>query len=63
LGALIALVWVQGLGTSLPGMPFRFPTSATIAIALAAIALGIVAAILRAQRAARPDPIQAIGYE
>jgi len=63
MGLVVAFVWVQGLDTLLPGVGFSFPVTTVAAIALAAVALGAVAAILPARRGARLNPIEAINYE
>ena len=62
-GALIAFVWVSGLDSLLPGISFHFPVGATIMVALAAVALGGLASILPARRAARLKPVDALTYE
>jgi putative ABC transport system permease protein len=62
-GVLIALVWVSGLDSILPGISFHFPVTATVAVALAAVVLGSLAAILPARRAARLKPVEALSYE
>ena len=62
-GALIAFVWVSGMDSLLPGISFRFPFGATIAVAVAAVALGVLAAVLPARRAARLKPVDALSYE
>jgi putative ABC transport system permease protein len=63
IGALIAYVWVSGLDSLLPGITFHFPVTAVAAIALAAVVLGVLAAILPARRAARLKPVEALSYE
>jgi putative ABC transport system permease protein len=63
LGLLIARQWVAGLASALPGIAFHFPLGTAVAVALAAVALGVAAALLPARRAARLKPIEAIGYE
>jgi putative ABC transport system permease protein len=63
LGTLIAWSWVQGLGSLLPGIAFRFPTSQVVGVAVAAIVLGVIAAALPARRAARLDVLDALAYE
>jgi putative ABC transport system permease protein len=62
-GLLIAFVWVSGLGSVLPGISFRFPIAATVLVALAAVILGVLAALLPARRAARLNVIDALSYE
>jgi putative ABC transport system permease protein len=63
LGALIGFVWVQGLGSILPGISFHFPGGVALAVAVAAVVLGSLAAILPARRAARLKVIEALTYE
>ena len=62
-GAVIGFIWVQGLGSLLPGIAFHFPFAATVVVAVAAVILGVVASVVPARRAARLDPVQALGYE
>ncbi|HEX8857156.1 MAG TPA: FtsX-like permease family protein, partial [Thermoleophilaceae bacterium] len=62
-GLLIAFVWVSGLDSVLPGIGFRFPVAATVSVTVAAIVLGVLAAILPARRAARLNVIEALSYE
>jgi putative ABC transport system permease protein len=62
-GALIARVWVGGLETLIPGIAFHFPLVTAVGVAVAAVTLGVLAAILPARRAARLKPIEAISYE
>src|SRR3954452_23265971 len=63
LGALIGWAWVLGLHGVMPGVGFRFPWSTALVVAAAAVALGVLAAILPARRAARLNVIDALGYE
>lgn len=63
LGALIAVVWVSSLDSLLPGIAFHFPATTIVAVALTAVALGLLAAILPARRAARLKPVEALSYE
>ena len=63
IGTLIAVVWVSGLGSLLPGITFHFPFGSVISIAVAAVVLGLLAAILPARRAARLKPVEALSYE
>jgi putative ABC transport system permease protein len=62
-GLLIAYFWVQGLGSLVPGITFHFPVQATVAVFVASVVLGVLASVLPARRAARLDPVQALGYE
>jgi len=62
-GAVIGWFWMRGLDDVLPGIAFRFPTGTTIAVAVAAVVLGTLAAILPARRAARLDVLDALKYE
>ena len=54
---------LQGLASGVPGVSYRPPVTAMVAVALAGVILGLIAAILPARRAARLDVIQAISYE
>jgi putative ABC transport system permease protein len=63
IGALIGFVWVSGLDSMLPGITFRFPVTATVSVAIAAVVLGVIAAVLPARRAARLKPVEALNYE
>jgi putative ABC transport system permease protein len=47
----------------MPGMSFHFPGPIVIVVAIAAVVLGVVAAILPARRAARLKVIEALAYE
>ena len=62
-GTLIGFMWVQGLDEVLPGISFHFPGPVALAVAMAAVVLGVVAAILPARRAARLKVITALTYE
>ena len=63
LGALIGFVWVRGLDSVLPGISFHFPGAVALAVAIAAVVLGAIAAVLPARRAARLKVIEALTYE
>jgi putative ABC transport system permease protein len=59
----IAFVWVSGLDSLIPGIAFHFPAGSTLGVAVAAVVLGVLAAVLPARRAARLKPVEALGYE
>ena len=62
-GTLISFTWMRGLDEVLPGMSFHFPGPIALAVAIAAVVLGVIAAILPARRAARLKVIEALTYE
>ncbi len=62
-GLPIAWIWSRGLGDMLPGAVFAIPVSAVLAIAVAGVVLGGLAAILPARRAARMDVAAALAAE
>jgi putative ABC transport system permease protein len=62
-GTLIGFTWLRGVDDVLPGMTFHFPGPIVIAVAIAAVVLGVIAAILPARRAARLKVIEALAYE
>ena len=60
---LISVGWLRGLDEVLPGMSFHFPGPVALTVAIAAVLLGVIAAILPARRAARLKVIEALTYE
>jgi hypothetical protein len=54
---------VHGLDEVLPGIGFHFPGPVALAVAGAAVVLGVTAAIIPARRAARLKVITALTYE
>jgi putative ABC transport system permease protein len=62
-GTLISFTWLRGLDEVLPGMSFHFPGPVALAVVIAAVVLGVTAAILPARRAARLKVIEALTYE
>jgi putative ABC transport system permease protein len=62
-GTLISLMWLRGLDNVLPGVGFHFPGPVALAVAVAAVILGVIAAILPARHAARLEVIEALTYE
>jgi putative ABC transport system permease protein len=62
-GLLIAWSWILSLGSAMPGMSFHMPWITAVAVALAAVGLGTLAAVLPARRAARLNVLNALKYE
>jgi putative ABC transport system permease protein len=62
-GTLIGFMWLRSVDEVMPGMSFHFPGTVVIAVAIASVALGVIAAILPARRAARLQVISALTYE
>jgi putative ABC transport system permease protein len=63
LGILLGIVLAALLIARVDFLVFSFPTGQVIVFVIAAIVVGIVAAIFPARRAARLDPLEAIAYE
>jgi putative ABC transport system permease protein len=61
-GTLIAWLWLRSVGDVLP-LEFAFPWAAALWVAVAAVALGVLASVLPARRAARLKVIEALSYE
>jgi putative ABC transport system permease protein len=62
-GVAIALAWLPGFAETMPGLSFHFPGGTTLAVAIAAVVLGTLAAVVPARRAARLKVIEALAYE
>jgi putative ABC transport system permease protein len=62
-GLAIGIAWLPGFAQSMPGLTFHFPGAITIAVVVAAIILGALAAVMPARRAARLNVIEALAYE
>jgi putative ABC transport system permease protein len=62
-GVVIGAAWIPGFAQAMPGLTFHFPGTTAVAVAIAAIVLGALAAILPARRAARLKVIEALSYE
>ena len=63
LGIALGIVLAALLIWRVDFIEFSFPTTQVIIFVIAAIVVGIVAAILPARRAAKLDPLEAIAYE
>ena len=63
LGAVISFWWISGLDSLLPGITFSFPLASAASVSVAAVVLGVLAAILPARRAARLRVVEALSYE
>ena len=63
-GLLIGWMWVRGLDErACRASTFHLPSAIVIAVAVAAVALGVLASVLPARRAARLKVIEALVYE
>ncbi len=63
LGIVLGIVLAALLIARVDFLVFSFPTTQVIVFVIAAIVVGIVAAIFPARRAAKLDPLEAIAYE
>ena len=63
IGTLIGYMWLRGADDVMPGLSFHFPGPVVVAVAIAAVVLGVLAAVLPARRAARLNVINALTYE
>ena len=62
-GTGLGYALLRGLSAGIPGVEYRPPLATMVTVGVAGIALGLVASILPARRAARLDVIRAISYE
>jgi putative ABC transport system permease protein len=62
-GALLGWALLEGLSSGIPGVEYRPPLATMLWVAVAGIALGLIASIVPARRAARLDVIRALSYE
>jgi ABC-type antimicrobial peptide transport system permease subunit len=63
IGIVLGVVLAVILIARVEFIDFAFPTTQIIVFVIAAVLVGIVAAIFPARRAAKLDPLQAIAYE
>ena len=63
IGIVLGIVLAALLIARVEFIDFTFPTAQVVVFVIAAIIVGIVAAIFPARRAAKLDPLQAIAYE
>jgi putative ABC transport system permease protein len=63
IGIVLGLVLATLLIVRVDFLVFSFPTSQVIVFVIAAIVVGIIAAVFPARRAAKLDPLRAISYE
>jgi putative ABC transport system permease protein len=62
-GAVLGWALLEGLSSGIPGVVYRPPLTTMAWVAVAGIALGLIASIVPARRAARLDVIRALSYE
>ena len=63
LGIILGMVLAALLIARVDFLIFAFPTTQVIVFVIAAVVVGLVAAIFPARRAAKLDPLRAIAYE
>jgi putative ABC transport system permease protein len=63
IGIVLGIVLAALLIARVDFIDFTFPTTQVVIFVVAAILVGIIAAVLPARRAAKLDPLQAIAYE
>jgi putative ABC transport system permease protein len=63
IGIVLGVVLAALLIGRVDFIDFTFPTTQIIVFVIAAVIVGIVAAVFPARRAAKLDPLQAISYE
>jgi putative ABC transport system permease protein len=62
-GVLIGWTWVREARALFPEIAFHLPAGTLLAVAVAGVVLGVLAALLPARRAARTNILTAISYE
>ena len=63
IGAGLGWALLKGLSFGIPGVTYTPPVATMVGVAIAAVVLGLIAAILPARRAARLDVVDALSYE
>jgi putative ABC transport system permease protein len=63
IGAGMGWALLKGLSFGIPGVTYTPPVATMVGVAIAAVLLGLIAALLPARRAARLDVVEALSYE
>ncbi len=63
IGTGLGFALLKGLSFGIPGVDYKPPIGTMIGVGVAAVILGLLAAILPARRAARLDVVEALSYE
>jgi putative ABC transport system permease protein len=63
IGAGLGWALLKGLSFGIPGVTYTPPIATMVGVAIAAVILGLIAALLPARRAARLDVVEALSYE
>jgi putative ABC transport system permease protein len=63
IGAGLGWALLKGLSFGIPGVAYTPPIGTMFGVAVAAVVLGLIAAILPARRAAKLDVVEALSYE
>jgi putative ABC transport system permease protein len=63
IGAGMGWALLKGLSFGIPGVTYTPPVATMVGVAIAAVLLGLIAALLPARRAARLDVVDALSYE
>ena len=63
IGAGLGWALLKGLSFGIPGVSYQPAVATMVGVAVAAVVLGLLAAILPARRAANLDVVEALSYE